>query len=285
MQIREYSLPAGWFPRDSASVSEFLTGFDARPGSSRAAIAPHAGWYYSGRTAACAVSSLQPDAKTVVVLGGHLASGSPPLFAMEDAAKTPFGPMPIDSQLRQKLYKELDGAPDRYRDNTIEVLLPMVRFFFPKAELLWLRLPAHISSFEAGKVISQATAKLNRKVNVLASTDLTHYGANYGFSPQGTGDTALRWMREVNDASFIKAVESGDSAETLHRAERDFSSCSVGAVLGAMGFAEAEGLGAARLLQYATSADVQDGGVPDSFVGYAALAFGEKTIDKPPKMI
>jgi len=274
MQIREYSLPAGWFPRDSAVVSEFLSDFNDG-GFSRAAISPHAGWYYSGRTAARAVSALQRDIETVVVLGGHLASGSPPLFAMEDAAMTPFGPMPIDLKLRQELCKELDGAQDRYRDNTIEVLLPMARFFFPKSELLWLRLPAHISSFEAGKFISETAAKLNRKVNVLASTDLTHYGANYGFSPKGTGSEALRWVREVNDASFIKAVEAGDSVEVLRRAERDSSACSAGAVLGAMGFAEAEGLGTARLLEYATSADVQeDGKVPDSFVGYAAFAFG-----------
>jgi AmmeMemoRadiSam system protein B len=183
--------------------------------------------------------------------------------------------MPIDIELRQTLFKKLDGAEDRYRDNTIEVLLPMVRFFFPKSELLWLRLPAHISSFEAGKLISEASAKLNRKVNVLASTDLTHYGANYGFSPKGSGETALNWVREVNDASFIKAVENGDSAEVLRCAERDSSACSAGAVLGAMGFAEAEGLGLGRLLEYATSADVQeDGEVPDSFVGYAAFAFG-----------
>jgi len=277
MHIREYSLPAGWFPRDSASVSEFLSNFSACVRSSRAAVAPHAGWYYSGRTAARGVSSLQPDAQTVVVLGGHLGSGSPPLFAMEDAAITPFGPMPIDTELSQTLFKKLDGAEDRYRDNTIEVLLPMVRFFFPKSELLWLRLPAHISSFEAGKLISEASAKLNRKVNVLASTDLTHYGANYGFSPKGSGETALNWVREVNDASFIKAVENGDSAEVLRCAERDSSACSAGAVLGAMGFAEAEGLGLGRLLEYATSADVQeDGEVPDSFVGYAAFAFGGK---------
>jgi predicted class III extradiol MEMO1 family dioxygenase len=41
-----------------------------------------------------------------------------------------------------------------------------------------------------------------------------------------------------------------------------------------MGFADAGKLGGAKLLEYGTSADVQnDGTVPDSFVGYAAMAF------------
>jgi AmmeMemoRadiSam system protein B len=170
--------------------------------------------------------------------------------------------------------KELDGNEDSFKDNTVEVLLPMVHYFFPKADLLWLRLPANIASFDAGKIISTAAAKLNRKVNVLASNDLTHYGSNYGFTKQGSGLSALRWVQEVNDAAFIHAVETGDKTGVLRCAERDSASCSAGAVLGVMGFAKAEGLGNARLLEYGTSADLDDGEVPDSFVGYAAMVFG-----------
>jgi AmmeMemoRadiSam system protein B len=275
MQIRDYSLPAGWYPRESAAVSAFLSEFDGVKHSSRAAIMPHAGWYYSGRTAALGAASLKQDAETVVIFGGHLGSGSPPLFAMEDAVKTPFGFMPIDTGLRSSLLEEIGGAEDRYRDNTVEVLLPMAHYFFPKANLLWMRLPAEIKSYESGKTLSRIAAKLNRKIAVCASTDLTHYGRNYGFSPHGSGKSALRWVREVNDAAFIKAVESGSSAEVLRRAEEDFSSCSAGAAIGAMGFAEAEGLKKARLLAYATSADVNEdeNEIPDSFVGYAAFGF------------
>ena len=281
MRIREYSLPAGWYPRDSSEVSaeisaqitQFSRGFDRQGRFSGAAIAPHAGWYYSGRLASLGIASLEPDAETIVVLGGHLSAGSPFLFAMEDAVRTPFGPMPIDTELRSFLLKEFDGMEDRYRDNTVEVLLPMVRYFFPQAALVWVRFPDRLESFEAGKTISRVSAKLNRKVNVLASADLTHYGSNYGFSPQGSGKAALRWVREVNDANFIRAVESGDSGEVLRRAALDYSTCSAGAVLGAMGFAEAAGLGKARLLEYTTSADVSGEENPDSFVGYAAFTF------------
>ena len=269
-------MPSPWYPRDEREISRFLSGFSKNPPFSRAAVSPHAGWYYCGRLAARAVSSLEPEAQTVVVLGGHLPSGAPPLFAMEDAVKTPFGPMSIDSQMRSFLLERIGGEEDRFRDNTVEVLLPMVRFYFPQAKLLWLRLPAEIASLEAGKAIAQAQTALDRSVNVLASTDLTHYGRNYGFSPQGTGQNALRWMREVNDAAFIKALESGDSEEVLKRVEQDCSACSCGAVLGAMGFAREAGLGGARLLEYSTSADVVEGDAPDSFVGYAALAFEKR---------
>jgi AmmeMemoRadiSam system protein B len=182
--------------------------------------------------------------------------------------------MPIDRELREALKRETGGREDRYQDNTVEVLLPMVHFLIPRAKLLWVRLPAEGSSFEAGKSLARAAASLGRRLAVLGSTDLTHYGDNYGFSPRGRGAGALRWVREENDRAFIEAVEAGVPEKILERAERDRSSCSAGAVLGTLGFAQAAGRASARLLAYGTSADAP-GETPGSFVGYAAFSWQE----------
>jgi AmmeMemoRadiSam system protein B len=269
MKLRESSLPPGWYPGNSGEINRFLSGY--AQGTAIAAIAPHAGWYYSGKIAAKAAASLGKQVDTLVVIGGHLPTGYPPLFAMEEAVYTPLGNMTINTDLRSILSKISKGQEDRYRDNTVEGLLPMARFFFPEASLLWLRLPAEMSSYETGKAIAAVAAELGCTIAVLASTDLTHYGPNYGFSPKGTGPQALRWVEETNDRNFIDAVESSDPAAVLERAEADRSSCSVGAVLGAMGFASVRNLAPAHLLEYSTSAAVSDG-VSDSFVGYAAFA-------------
>jgi MEMO1 family protein len=143
----------------------------------------------------------------------------------------------------------------------------------PNAHLLWIRLPADMTSFDSGKALAEAAKDLGRKVVVLGSTDLTHYGPNYGYAPKGLGPRALQWVKEVNDRKFIEAVESGDPAAVLERAESDLSSCSAGAVLGALGYASAINAGPARLLEYSTSADAVTA-IPDSFVGYAAFAMG-----------
>jgi AmmeMemoRadiSam system protein B len=272
MNFRESCLPQGWYPRNTHEIGRFLSGFAENGGSVSAAIAPHAGWFYSGKIAARAAAALDRKAGTAVAIGGHLPEGYPPLFAMEDAVNTPLGRMAIDAELRETMYKEIKGRPDQYPDNTVEVLLPMVRFFMPKASLLWVRLPADITSFDAGKALAAAAKNLGRGIAVLASTDLTHYGPNYGYAPRGGGQQALKWVKEVNDRNFIKAVEAGDPNAVLERAEADLSSCSAGAVLGAMGYASAINAGPARLLEYGTSADAA-GAVLDSFVGYAAFAF------------
>jgi MEMO1 family protein len=271
MNFRESCLPPGWYPGNPDEISRFLSGFSGTSGSVSAAIAPHAGWFYSGKIAARASAVLDRKADTVVVIGGHLPDGYPPLFAMEDAVNTPLGSMTIDAELRENLYKEIKGRPDQYPDNTVEVLLPMVRFFMPDARLLWVRFPADIGSFDSGKTLAAAAKDLGRKIVVLASTDLTHYGPNYGYAPKGCGPQALKWVKEVNDRKFIEAVESGIPPLVLERAEADQSSCSAGAVLGVMGYASAINAGPARLLEYGTSADAS-AEIPDSFVGYGAFA-------------
>jgi AmmeMemoRadiSam system protein B len=278
MILRESCLPAGWYPRDGEAVAGFLRPFSAKSAQSRAVIAPHAGWYYSGKTAALSVSALDRRAETVALIGGHLPVGAPFLFAEEEGVKTPLGTMEIDRELALELKEGLSPVNwDRYQDNTVEVLLPMARFFFPRAKLLWLRFPAEASAFEAGKLLARKAEALGRRLAVIASTDLTHYGENYGFSPRGRGKEALDWVKKVNDAAFIKAVLSGEGAQVLRRAEEDFSACSVGAVLGAMGFISHFGRQKAGLLGYATSADaggprLGEGEIPDSFVGYAAIS-------------
>jgi len=272
MNFRDSCLPPGWYPRNPDEISRFLSPLVEVGVAVSAAIAPHAGWFYSGKIAAKAASALDRKTETVAVIGGHLPNGYPPLFAMEDAVSTPLGGMTIDSELRETLYKEIKGRSDQYPDNTVEVLLPMVRFFMPNAQLLWVRLPSDMSSFDAGKALAAAAKALGRKIAVLASTDLTHYGPNYRYTPKGCGPQALKWVKEVNDRKFIEAVESGIPPLVLERAEADLSSCSAGAVLGAMGYAAATNAGSARLLEYGTSADAATE-IPDSFVGYAAFQF------------
>jgi AmmeMemoRadiSam system protein B len=276
MNLRKSCLPAPWYPRTAQGVSRFLDNIIRdRPGEANAlaAVAPHAGWQYSGAIAARAALSLNRDVETLVLIGGHLPAGNSPLIAGEDAVETPLGAAPLDRELGGAVSRALDCKPDRYADNSVEVLVPLARCLFPDAQLLWLRFPAEKSAFDAGGEIARIAGKLGRKLAVLGSTDLTHYGDNYGFKPRGGGEEALSWVRDINDARFIEAIQSADPEAILRRAEEDRSACSAGAVLGALGFALERGAAHAELLAYGTSADQSPGEVPDSFVGYAALCW------------
>jgi AmmeMemoRadiSam system protein B len=272
MILRKPFLPPGWYPRDPEKIRAFLAPFaEAGKRGAIAAVGPHAGWYYSGAIAARSVASLDPEAETLAIIGGHLPGGMPVLIAGEEGVETPLGTMMMDQELRNALEGKIRWREDHYEDNTVEVFLPMARYFCPRARLLWLRFPGDMGSLAAGEILAGCAASLGRRIAVLGSTDLTHYGPNYGFSPRGGGRAALDWVREQNDRHFIDAVLSGNAEAVLERAERDFSSCSPGAVLGVLGYAA--GAGPAELWAYGTSAgSPEDRDSPDSFVGYGAFA-------------
>ena len=277
MKIREMILPRGWYPDNAHAIADFLKRHPQKAASEDkgivSAFAPHAGWFYSGICAAKAISALDADCQTIAVIGGHL-SAMPLLMAEEEAVSTPLGIMEIDAELRDEFAlalkrDKIEYAGDSYSDNTVEVLLPMVKHYFPHAKLLWLRFSALLSSYDAGILLASCAKKLNRKLALIASSDLTHYGVNYNFSPMGRGKVALDWVMNVNDKKILDAVLSDDAALVLKCAQEDYSSCSAGALLGAMAFSRGK---KARLLDYRTSAAAMEGReVPDSFVGYASM--------------
>lgn len=270
MRIRERSLPIPWYPDDPLEIQSILQPYVHIAGTAPACLSPHAGWVYSGSIAAQALSKLDRNVQTIIIVGGHLGPRSAAHVAMEDAFRTPSGLRYADSELRSMLLEGLYAVEDRDTDNSVEILLPMIAFLFPLARLVWLRLPAAEQSFQTGQELARISNALNRSVALVASTDLTHYGPQYGFCPHGVGPDAENWVRDVNDRHLLDSLVSGDAAGTLRSALEDSSACSPGAALCAMGFASAKGLAPPGILRYGTSADVKPS---SSFVGYAALSW------------
>ncbi|MDR0389028.1 MAG: AmmeMemoRadiSam system protein B, partial [Spirochaetaceae bacterium] len=148
MILRKRGLPEGWYPDSGEETRLFLDEAAeniAENPPSRGALAcmvPHAGWYFSGFLSARGIYTLDTRAETVVVLGGHLPASHPVLYAEEDGAETPLGPLEMDGAFRAALREMLPGQSDTRADNTVEIQLPLVKYFFPRSKLLHLRLPA-----------------------------------------------------------------------------------------------------------------------------------------------
>jgi len=274
----------GWYPEDPESLERTVSAWRAAalpaagsaPAESGAlaVVAPHAGWVFSGRLAARAIAALAP-ARTVAVIGGHLGAREPPLAAPEDSFETPLGDIAADVELREALKSELSARSlslrdDDEADNTVEVQLPLVASLFRGSRVLWLRAPNGSAALALGEALHAAASALGRSVSCVGSTDLTHYGPNYGFSPAGRGAEAESWVRERNDKRFLDALLALDGDLALELGERERSACSSGAAAAALSFARSAGASRARLLEYATSLDVRR---DPSFVGYGAVAF------------
>ena len=271
---RKRSLPPGWYPARETEVRDLLGSWeDEIPAADReflAVVVPHAGWAFSGRIAFRLIRMLDVPVDTVVVAGGHLRPGDPLMLSPETDYETPLGDLARDDELARHLADSFETAADAAVDNTVEVQLPIVRYLFPRSRVVCLRCPPGPLSAQAGAAIADYAIAHGRRVRLVGSTDLTHYGPAYGFAPAGRGPQAVAWVRDENDRAIVESMTRMDAQETVRLGNETRAACSSGAAAAAIGFARTLGSSAGRLIEYAQSYDVR----PDaSFVGYAGVGF------------
>ena len=274
-------MPRGWYPFDGkdckGDIESYLEGWSPLPLPSdvgRGGIVPHAGWYFSGKLAARVFHALKlkNKAEVVVLYGGHLSAEDLPRMVMEEACETPFGDIEIHEGFVKNLMKKMDVKKESPTsgDNTIEIQLAMVKYFFPEAKLVAIRSPLSLKAEMLGKEVAEIAKKEGISILSIGSTDLTHYGPNYGFLSKGIGPASVEWVKKENDKGFIDRALKMDAGGLLKHALENDSACSAGAAISAMATCKAMGAEKGILLDYYTSYDIMP---DDSFVGYAGIVY------------
>jgi AmmeMemoRadiSam system protein B len=215
------------------------------------------------------IRCLDPAVETIVVAGGHDPPGGPLIAYRDDGWRTPGGILERDVELGQWMDRNMDAVEEMGADNTVEVMMPLIRAVRPDVRWLAWRVPADVRALEFGSQLYEGSLAVGRKVAVLGSTDLTHYGPNYGFTPPESREYPSHWA-EKRDRRFIEALTAMDGAEILRLAEKDSTACSAGGAAAAMAYASASGSKNGTLLDYTTSLEKHPG---SSFVGYGAVVY------------
>jgi AmmeMemoRadiSam system protein B len=107
----------------------------------------------------------------------------------------------------------------------------------------------------------------------ISSTDLTHYGFRFGYTPKGTDQNALRWVKQEKDPGFINLIKNKKYKEIINYSSEHNSACGAGGVALITGILRNKKI---NLEEYTTSADEYPNSGTDSFVTYAGISFEEK---------
>jgi MEMO1 family protein len=283
MKVRKSVFSGSWYPGDAAGCEREIKGFLKEYSTKIIAqrdltggIVPHAGWYFSGSIACNVIHCLKdeepPDA--FVIFGMHLHTRSPSYIMTDGSWETPFGEIEIEKLLAGALVEQftfqIETAENYTQDNTIELQLPFIKYFFEDTKIVPIGVPPVQESLEIGKAVADISQRLGLRVKVIGSTDLTHYGMNYGFVSHGTGPAALDWVRNENDRRVIEAMLAMDPDKVISEALANQNACCSGAAATAIAAAKRLGSDKAETIAYATSYDKSPG---DSFVGYAGIVF------------
>jgi len=285
--IRQSVIAGSWYPGQPDALRRTLEGYlaDAEKveleGELKALISPHAGYAYSGPTAAYAYKQLEDGPSTVSgATSGHrsafdtVAVLSPShqaylgRFAITNAGyyETPLGLVEVDAELVEALDEEVtlervgfDG------EHSLEIQLPFLQQVLGTFTLLPVMLGESLTndqSLAACRELSAALAKLlrDRKALIVASTDLSHL---YDYNDVVRHDRAM-----------VELVERFD-VEGLARAliEGRCQACGGAPVVTALLAAQALGANRATVLHYTNSGDVTGNRRSGSYtVGYMAAA-------------
>ena len=143
-------------------------------------VAPHAGYVYSGKTAAYAYNLLKDkNIKTVIVISPSHSEYFPGVCVYEgDAYETPFGEIEIDKLKADKLCEEsrivFKGLQGHRKEHALEVQLPFLQSVIKGFKIV----PIVIG--DQGKMFIDELAKKLSEIYddetiIVASSDLSHF--------------------------------------------------------------------------------------------------------------
>ena len=238
-----------------------------------AAVAPHAGYEYSGPVAAYTYAALKGRkfSRVVVIAPSHYVAFDFTSIYDGDAYATPLGNVPVDKAFARQLVKMSstmqlssqghDPTPAG-GEHSIEVELPWLQKVLGNFELVPIVMGDQ--SYESSRALGVALEKLIKSEGregdtlVLASSDLSHYHPY---------DDA-----EKIDHKTLNALKSWDYFSMSRNFQsRVWEACGGAPIVAAMIYAERMGANQARVLKYANSGDVT--GDHSRVVGYSADVF------------
>ncbi len=216
----------------------------------RALIAPHAGYVYSGGVAAAVYRQIDPETKTVILLGpSHRVPLQGVSIPSVGVYQTPLGPVSL-SGLADKLlqYAGIASVAEAHeKEHALEVQLPFLQVALKDFQIV----PILMHDADPAMLASVLAPYIDDRTLVVASSDLSHYHSY---------DTAASLDRICTDAVVGGRISDMTQCEA----------CGKEAMVTVMHLAEKKGW-RGILVDYKNSGDTA--GNRDRVVGYASIAF------------
>lgn len=246
----------------SGRVDDFLKNVQHFPpfsGEVQALVCPHAGYIYSGQTAAYAYRLVQGKSyETVVVIGpSHRHGFDGCSIYLKGGFETPLGVAEVDDDLAALIAKKSGFsyvAAAHQEEHSIEVQVPFIQKVLPGAKIVPI-----VMGYPTRKTISAlaeglAEALAAKKTLIVASTDLSHYLSKE--EAKSTDSETISLVQRLETATLINKLARGENIM-----------CGGGPVVSALLALKKRGRPKVEVLRYSDSS-----GFGGPIVGYLAAA-------------
>lgn len=274
--VMKSTLAGTWYSADpNALKTEIARYFNDAQAEARediiGLILPHAGYRYSGPTAACAIKSLGRRYARVVVIG---PTHRLPMEEMLSVPRwthyqSPLGEVPLDGEfigrlLEHPIFREVPAAQGD--EHSVQIEVPLLQYKLGDFKLV--PIVAGQCTYEtvarAGRILA---GLIDKDTLVVASSDFTHYGPQYQYVPFTKDIPAGIRKLDMDAFEFITRKDARGLLDYRRRTEVTICGYVPISILLAMLPGGAEG----RLVKYSTSGELMNDYT--NSVSYVSAAF------------
>lgn len=219
--LRPAAFAGQFYPAGPAQLAADIEGYlaaaaPAAPPSGKilALIVPHAGYVYSGRTAAAAYALVRGRAiDTVVIIGpSHRVAFEGCSIWPDGGFETPLGVARVDAALAKEIAKAsgFRFRPEAFtEEHSVEVQVPFVQKALPGAAIVPIVMGRQTRPTIRALAAALEKTCLAKNVLIVASTDLSHFLPKAEAQTTDAATAAL--IRAVNTEGLIRKTEAGEN--------------------------------------------------------------------------
>ncbi len=271
--IREPAVSGSFYPANADLLRADIEGYlkkatiESPSRTILGLVSPHAGYMYSGPTAAHGYKALSgAHYDTVIIVSpSHQSFFYGAAVQGKGGYRTPLGIASIDEEFAERLIAngELvhEDAKVHRGEHAVEVQIPFLQTVLTEFKIVPLIMGMSQDTEAAeriGDVIVECMADGGKRYLIVGSTDLSHY---YPYKLAKELDTAA--------VELIRGFDVEGLGRELARGK--YEACGAGSIITAMVVSRRLGATAARVFDYKNSGDIT--GDTGNVVGYVSCAF------------
>ena len=255
-----------WYPSDPATLEQTIDQYlaiQSTPQNALGLVAPHAGYFYSGKVAGAVYGSVKIPDRVVVIGPNHRGVGARRSIMTHGTWQIPGHNIPIDSAFAQKFLEQAPGFSNdphaHSMEHSLEIQLPFLRRRNPQMKLVPICLwPQQLDDCEQiGLALAKTIQDHSEPTLIVASSDMNHFeSAQIG---NAKDQMAIQEIIALNPHRLFDTVR-----------QNDISMCGMVPTTIMLFATLALGAVQASLVKYADSGDAS--GDKNSVVGYAGLS-------------
>lgn len=220
------TLAGTWYPAESGALITILNGIFEKadpnplPDNIIGILLPHAGYAYSGETAAYAVKELKRKYRTAVIIGPSHSMRMENTFSVPlyDNYETPLGKLSFDTDIAVKLLKNplFKNIPEALRnEHSVQMEVPLLQYMQRDIKIVFI-IAGQCDFDTCENAAMYLKSIMSDDILLVVSSDFIHCGARFGYTPfqKNTPENlktidmkAFEFIKQFKAQEFMQYVE------------------------------------------------------------------------------